>query len=135
MASGYQGAPSTSGTLDQACSNLGSCSCSTPNLPLGQTGEGKSEGVGYLLLTFSVRLSRFRPCGHALPQQNHARQQSDPQALHQRAVHCLATRLLQTAKNSQLDPDSLRIYLRGLRRRYEAELQAAEVAGSMDTGD
>ncbi|KAJ8341630.1 hypothetical protein SKAU_G00339210 [Synaphobranchus kaupii] len=66
-------------------------------------------------------------------QQLWARQHSDPETLRQRAVYGLATRLLQTARNSRLDPDSLRIYLKGLRRRYEAELQVAEATVSMDT--
>ncbi|XP_061107602.1 mutS protein homolog 4 [Conger conger] len=66
-------------------------------------------------------------------QQLWARQHSDPETLRQRAVYRLATRLLQTARNSRLDADSLRIYLKGLRRRYEAELQTADAAASMDT--
>ncbi|KAJ8341629.1 hypothetical protein SKAU_G00339200 [Synaphobranchus kaupii] len=67
------------------------------------------------------------------PRVSSARQHSDPETLRQRAVYGLATRLLQTARNSRLDPDSLRIYLKGLRRRYEAELQVAEATVSMDT--
>ncbi|XP_064185202.1 mutS protein homolog 4 [Anguilla rostrata] len=66
-------------------------------------------------------------------QQLWARQHTDPETLRQRAVYRLATRLLQTARNSRLDPDSLRIYLKGLRRRYEAELQVAGATVSMDT--
>lgn len=38
----------------------------------------------------------------------------------QRAVYHLAMRLVQTARNSRLDPDSLRIYLKGLKKKYEA---------------
>lgn len=41
-------------------------------------------------------------------------------------MYHLATRLLQAARNSRLDPDSLRMYLKGLKKQYEAELQAAE---------
>ncbi|KAF7201854.1 mutS protein homolog 4 [Nothobranchius furzeri] len=53
-----------------------------------------------------------------------ARHQTDPETQRQRAVYRLATRLLQTARNSRLDPESLRMYLKGLKRQYEAELQA-----------
>ncbi|KAK1793600.1 hypothetical protein P4O66_011973, partial [Electrophorus voltai] len=56
---------------------------------------------------------------------------SEPGMLRQRAVYRLATRLLQTARNSRLDPDSLRLYLKGLKRNYEAELKNAFT--SMDT--
>uniref|UniRef100_A0A3P8U5S2 MutS homolog 4 n=1 Tax=Amphiprion percula TaxID=161767 RepID=A0A3P8U5S2_AMPPE len=49
----------------------------------------------------------------------------NPETQRQRAVYHLATRLLQTARNSRLDPDSLRMYLKGLKKQYEAELQAA----------
>ncbi|XP_076014607.1 mutS protein homolog 4 [Genypterus blacodes] len=59
-----------------------------------------------------------------------AKHQSDPETQRQRAVYHLATRLLQAARNSRLDPDSLRMYLKGLRKHYETELQAA---ASMDT--
>lgn len=58
---------------------------------------------------------------------------TDRETLCQRAVYHLATRLLQTARNSRLDPDSLRIYLKGLRRHYEAELQLAGEPVSMET--
>uniref|UniRef100_A0A672N9M0 MutS homolog 4 n=1 Tax=Sinocyclocheilus grahami TaxID=75366 RepID=A0A672N9M0_SINGR len=50
---------------------------------------------------------------------------SDPDTVKQRAVYRQATRLLQTARNSRLDPESLHQYLKGLKRRYEAELQSA----------
>ncbi|XP_062863717.1 mutS protein homolog 4 [Trichomycterus rosablanca] len=52
-----------------------------------------------------------------------AKHNSDPTTLRQRAVYHLATRLLQTARNSRLDPDSLRLYLKGLKKHYEAELK------------
>uniref|UniRef100_A0A8C7R2M7 MutS homolog 4 n=1 Tax=Oncorhynchus mykiss TaxID=8022 RepID=A0A8C7R2M7_ONCMY len=58
---------------------------------------------------------------------------SDPETQRQRAVYHLATRLLQTARNSRLDPDSLRIYLKGLKRHYEAELQVIGEPVSMET--
>ncbi|XP_073725656.1 mutS protein homolog 4-like isoform X1 [Misgurnus anguillicaudatus] len=52
-----------------------------------------------------------------------AKHYSDPATLRQRAVYRLGTRLLQTARNSRLDPQSLRHYLKGLKRHYETELQ------------
>ncbi|XP_062325919.1 mutS protein homolog 4 isoform X1 [Osmerus eperlanus] len=61
------------------------------------------------------------------------KQHTNPETLCQRAVYHLATRLLQTARNSRLDPDSLRIYLRGLKTRYETELQVMGEAVSMET--
>ncbi|XP_034433272.1 mutS protein homolog 4 isoform X3 [Hippoglossus hippoglossus] len=66
-------------------------------------------------------------------QQLLAKHHSDPETQRQRAVYHLATRLLQAARNSRLDPDSLRMYLKGLRKQYEAELQAAGQPESMDT--
>uniref|UniRef100_A0A673CF71 MutS homolog 4 n=1 Tax=Sphaeramia orbicularis TaxID=375764 RepID=A0A673CF71_9TELE len=68
-----------------------------------------------------------------ISQQLLAKHHSDPETLVQRAVYHLATRLLQTARNSRLDPDSLRMYLKGLRKQYEAELQAAEQLVSVDS--
>ncbi|XP_034531708.1 mutS protein homolog 4 isoform X2 [Notolabrus celidotus] len=68
-------------------------------------------------------------------QQLLAKHQSDPETLRQRAVYHLATRLLQTARNSRLNPDSLRMYLKGLKKQYEAELQAAGQAASTDTAE
>nr|XP_057947264.1 mutS protein homolog 4 isoform X3 [Doryrhamphus excisus] len=62
-----------------------------------------------------------------------AKRKSDPEIERQRALYCLATRLLQTARNSRLDPDSLRMYLKGLRRQYDAELEAAGLPGPMDS--
>ncbi|XP_047183332.1 mutS protein homolog 4 isoform X3 [Scophthalmus maximus] len=66
-------------------------------------------------------------------QQLLAKHHSDPETQRQRAVYHLATRLQQAARNSRLDPDSLRMYLKGLRKQYEAELQAAGQPASMDT--
>ncbi|XP_041927932.1 mutS protein homolog 4 isoform X2 [Alosa sapidissima] len=54
-----------------------------------------------------------------------AKQHSDLDTVRQRAVYQLATRLIQTARNSQLDPDSLRLYVQGLKKQYEDELQIA----------
>ncbi|XP_052009228.1 mutS protein homolog 4 [Xyrauchen texanus] len=50
--------------------------------------------------------------------------QSDPATCKERAVYRLATRLLQTARNSRLDSESLRQYLKSLKRHYEAEIQS-----------
>ncbi|KAJ8390877.1 hypothetical protein AAFF_G00100090 [Aldrovandia affinis] len=69
----------------------------------------------------------------SVSQQLWARQHSDAETLRQRAVYHLATRLLQTARNSRLDADSLRLYLKGLRRRYHADLQVASATVPMDT--
>lgn len=44
----------------------------------------------------------------------------------QRAVYHLATRLVQTARNSQLDADSLRTYLSNLKKKYEADFPKSE---------
>lgn len=52
-----------------------------------------------------------------------AKHHSDPTTLRQGAVFRLATRLIQTARNSKLDPDSLRLYLKGLKKGYEVELK------------
>uniref|UniRef100_A0A3Q3E6L5 MutS homolog 4 n=1 Tax=Labrus bergylta TaxID=56723 RepID=A0A3Q3E6L5_9LABR len=62
-----------------------------------------------------------------------AKQQSDPETQRQRVVYHLATRLLLTARNSRLDRDSLRTYLKGLKKQFEAELQAAGQTASADT--
>ncbi|XP_045147672.1 mutS protein homolog 4 [Echinops telfairi] len=53
-------------------------------------------------------------------------QKSTPEMERQRAVYHLATRLVQTARNSQLDPDSLRTYLCNLKKKYEADLSRTE---------
>uniref|UniRef100_H3C5D0 MutS homolog 4 n=1 Tax=Tetraodon nigroviridis TaxID=99883 RepID=H3C5D0_TETNG len=58
-------------------------------------------------------------------QQLLSRHHCDPETLQQRAKYHLANRLLQAARNSRLDPDSLRMYLKGLKKQYEGELQAA----------
>ncbi|XP_014842567.1 PREDICTED: mutS protein homolog 4 isoform X1 [Poecilia mexicana] len=66
-------------------------------------------------------------------QQLLAKRPADPETQRQRAVYHLATRLLQTARNSRLDPESLRMYLKGLKKQYEAELQTAAPARPTDT--
>uniref|UniRef100_A0ABI7Y4K0 DNA mismatch repair proteins mutS family domain-containing protein n=1 Tax=Felis catus TaxID=9685 RepID=A0ABI7Y4K0_FELCA len=53
-------------------------------------------------------------------------QRSTPEMERQRAVYHLATRLVQTARNSQLDPDSLRTYLSNLKKKYETDFLRAE---------
>uniref|UniRef100_A0AAA9SGV3 MutS protein homolog 4 n=1 Tax=Bos taurus TaxID=9913 RepID=A0AAA9SGV3_BOVIN len=53
-------------------------------------------------------------------------QRSAPEMERQRAVYHLATRLVQTARNSQLDPDSLRTYLSNLKKKYEVDFPRAE---------
>lgn len=68
-------------------------------------------------------------------QQLLAKHPTDPETQRQRAVYHLATRLFQAARNSRLDPESLRMYLKGLKKQYEAELQAACPARSTDTGE
>ncbi|KAG9268561.1 hypothetical protein AMEX_G17546 [Astyanax mexicanus] len=49
---------------------------------------------------------------------------SDPSTQRQRADYHLAMRCVQTARNSRLDSDSLCLYLKGLKRQYEAELKS-----------
>ncbi|KAF3819715.1 hypothetical protein GH733_015224 [Mirounga leonina] len=53
-------------------------------------------------------------------------QRSTPEMERQRAVYRLATRLVQTARNSKLDPDSLRMYLSNLKKKYETDFSRAE---------
>ncbi|XP_055441414.1 mutS protein homolog 4 isoform X2 [Bubalus kerabau] len=53
-------------------------------------------------------------------------QRSTPEMERQRAVYHLATRLVQTARNSQLDPDSLRTYLSNLKKKYEVDFLRTE---------
>ncbi|XP_069798495.1 mutS protein homolog 4 [Narcine bancroftii] len=45
------------------------------------------------------------------------KQRSAAESVQQRATHHLATRLIQAARNSCLDPDRLRMYLTGLKKR------------------
>ncbi|XP_073644357.1 mutS protein homolog 4 isoform X3 [Tursiops truncatus] len=60
-------------------------------------------------------------------------QRSTPEMERQRAVYHLATRLVQTARNSQLDPDSLRTYLSNLKKKYEADFpRAKQVSGNTE---
>ncbi|MEE6494712.1 hypothetical protein FKM82_001853 [Ascaphus truei] len=54
------------------------------------------------------------------------KQRSTPESLKQRALYHLATRLVQTARNSCLDSDSLRLFLTRLKKKYEADCLAAD---------
>uniref|UniRef100_A0A8C5R1I9 MutS protein homolog 4 n=1 Tax=Leptobrachium leishanense TaxID=445787 RepID=A0A8C5R1I9_9ANUR len=54
------------------------------------------------------------------------KQTKSPETIKQMAVYHLAARLIQTARNSRLDPDSLRTYLKHLKKNYESECLAAE---------
>ncbi|XP_043556003.1 mutS protein homolog 4 [Chiloscyllium plagiosum] len=60
------------------------------------------------------------------------KQRNTAESLQQRAMHQLATRLVQTARNSCLDPDRLRMYLTGLRKRYEADCLTAQQSPHAD---
>ncbi|CAM5162316.1 unnamed protein product [Natator depressus] len=60
------------------------------------------------------------------------KQRTTPETLRQRAVYHLATRLVQTARNSRLNADSLRIFLKGLKKKYEAD---CPVSGQAQTED
>ncbi|XP_037098021.1 mutS protein homolog 4 [Syngnathus acus] len=62
-----------------------------------------------------------------------AKRKRDPETERQRALHCLGTRLLQAARNSRLDPNSLRMYLKWLRTQYETELEATRLPATSDT--
>ncbi|XP_021052643.1 mutS protein homolog 4 [Mus pahari] len=52
-------------------------------------------------------------------------QRSSPEMDRQRAVYHLATRLVQAARNSQLEPDRLRTYLSNLKKKYEGDFPKA----------
>nr|XP_056701237.1 mutS protein homolog 4 [Euleptes europaea] len=53
-------------------------------------------------------------------------QRSTPETLKERAIHHLGSRLVQAARNSRLDQGSLRIYLKGLKKKYEADCIISE---------
>ncbi|XP_027575757.1 mutS protein homolog 4 isoform X2 [Pipra filicauda] len=74
-------------------------------------------------LPSSVILDAKEITNHIAKQILH-RQKSTPEMMKQRAAYHLAMRLVQTARNSRLDPDSLRIYLKGLKKKYEASCPA-----------
>nr|AAQ20790.1 MutS homolog 4 variant gamma [Mus musculus] len=52
-------------------------------------------------------------------------QRSSPEMDRQRAVYHLATRLVQAARNSQLEPDRLRTYLSNLKKKYAGDFPRA----------
>ncbi|XP_042675630.1 mutS protein homolog 4 isoform X1 [Centrocercus urophasianus] len=54
------------------------------------------------------------------------RQKTTPEMMKHRAVYHLAMRLVQTARNSRLDSESLQVYLKGLKRKYAASCPAPE---------
>uniref|UniRef100_A0A8C2TV68 MutS homolog 4 n=1 Tax=Coturnix japonica TaxID=93934 RepID=A0A8C2TV68_COTJA len=54
------------------------------------------------------------------------RQKTTPEMMKHRAVYQLAMRLVQTARNSRLDSDSLQIYLKGLKKKYTASCAAPD---------
>ncbi|XP_021500130.2 mutS protein homolog 4 [Meriones unguiculatus] len=56
-----------------------------------------------------------------ITQQISQNQRSSPEMDRQRAVYHLATRLVQAARNSQLEPDRLRTYLSNLKKKYEED--------------
>ncbi|NXF94883.1 MSH4 protein, partial [Eubucco bourcierii] len=74
-------------------------------------------------LPSSIILDAKEITNHVAKQILH-RQKSTPEMTKQRAMYHLAVRLVQTARNSRLDPDSLRIYLRGLKKKYEESCPA-----------
>ncbi|XP_062834205.1 mutS protein homolog 4 isoform X2 [Anolis carolinensis] len=53
-------------------------------------------------------------------------QRNTSETLKERAIYRLANMLVQTARNSQLDPNSLQIYLKGLKKKYETDCLASE---------
>ncbi|XP_061859958.1 mutS protein homolog 4 [Colius striatus] len=74
-------------------------------------------------LPSSLILDAKQITSHIAKQMLH-RQKSTPAMMRERAMYHLAMRLVQTARNSRLDPDSLRIYLKGLKKKYEASCPA-----------
>ncbi|XP_030806531.1 mutS protein homolog 4 isoform X5 [Camarhynchus parvulus] len=70
-------------------------------------------------LPSSIILDAKEITSHIAKQISH-RQKSTPKMMKQRAAYQLAMRLVQTARNSRLDPDSLRVYLKALKKKYEA---------------
>ncbi|KAH0618493.1 hypothetical protein JD844_017755 [Phrynosoma platyrhinos] len=53
-------------------------------------------------------------------------QRNTSETLKERAIYRLANMLVQTARNSRLDPNSLQIYLKGLKKKYETDCLASE---------
>ncbi|KAI8513855.1 MutS protein msh4 [Branchiostoma belcheri] len=61
-----------------------------------------------------------------ITQQKKMNQTCSTESRQQRAVFRLATRLMQAARNSRLDKDSLREYLKSLKKQYEDDCQPVE---------
>ncbi|XP_019619725.1 PREDICTED: mutS protein homolog 4-like [Branchiostoma belcheri] len=61
-----------------------------------------------------------------ITQQKKMNQTCSTESRQQRAVFRLATRLMQAARNSRLDEDSLREYLKSLKKQYEDDCQPVE---------
>ncbi|XP_077476922.1 mutS protein homolog 4 isoform X1 [Stigmatopora argus] len=101
--------------------------------------QGFSEERNYGLRVAEITslpssiLQEAKTIASKLSKQLVVKRKSDPEAERQRASCHLATCLLRTARNSRLDPDSLRIYLRGLKNKYEEELEATRLPTSTDT--
>ncbi|XP_032921644.1 mutS protein homolog 4 isoform X4 [Catharus ustulatus] len=70
-------------------------------------------------LPSSITLDAKEITNHIAKQILH-RQKSTPEMMKQRAAYQLAMSLVQTARNSRLDPGSLRVYLKALKKKYEA---------------
>lgn len=58
--------------------------------------------------------------------QKQKNQQHDKELIQDHAVFNLATRIIQVAKNSRMDEDSLRAYMKSLKVKYLAELKRAD---------
>ncbi|MEJ1276866.1 mutS homolog 4 [Cricetulus griseus] len=76
-------------------------------------GTNTEEGIG---ISYAV-------CEHLLSKKQN--QRSSPEMDRWRAVYHLATRLVQAARNSQLEPDKLRAYLSNLKKTYEKDCPRA----------
>ncbi|XP_031436382.1 mutS protein homolog 4 [Clupea harengus] len=89
--------------------------------------EEKNYGIRAAEMTALPRtiIQEAKAVAGKVSQKLWAKHHSDFDTVRQRAVYHLATRLIQTARNSQLDPGSLRLYLQGLKKQYEDELHIA----------
>ncbi|XP_077394456.1 mutS protein homolog 4 [Festucalex cinctus] len=102
-------------------------------------GQGFSEEKHYGLRAAEMTslpssiIQEAKTIASKVSKQLSAKRKRDPETERQRALYHLATRLLQTARNSRLHPDSLRMYLKGLKNQYEAELEALGLPASDDT--
>lgn len=89
-----------------------------------QRGKTEERHYGMELARMSclprVVMEKAEACALKLSRAKHI-EDSSPERNKQRAVFKLATRLVQTARNSRLDADGLRIYLQGMKSQYEKE--------------